>query len=230
MDRLHFDDLLIAWPLLLKGLYFTLGLGLAGFVYGLLGGTVLALLRSENKGIFGKLATLYTELMRGIPLILFLVFVHYGLLPMLFHRSDFVVSSLVAFGLFESAYLGEIIRSGLRAVSRTERESAISMGMTVRQRLQYVILPLAFQRMTPALIGQFITIIKDTSLASIIGVIELTRSGEIIYEQTFHDFEILTAMALIYFVICFSLARFSKRFESPEYLTENLMARSLQAG
>lgn len=230
MGELHFEDILTGWPLLSKGLLYTLVLGLVSFAGGLAGGTVLGLLREENRGPAGRLAACYIELMRGIPLILFLVFIHYGLMPLVFRHSNFLTSSLLAFILFESAYIGEIIRSGLKAVSRPEREAAVSLGMTYPQRLWHVILPLAYSRMMPALIGQFITLIKDTSLASIVGVVELTRAGEIIYEQTFHDFEILLFVATVYYLICFTLARLGKRFETPEARMENLMARSMQAG
>lgn len=230
MGELHFEDILTGWPLLSKGLLYTLVLGLVSFAGGLLGGTLLGLLREENKGVPGRLAAFYIEVMRGIPLILLLVFIHYGLMPLLFRHSNFLTSSILAFILFESAYIGEIIRSGLKAVSRPEREAAISLGMNYPKQLVHVILPLAYSRMMPALIGQFITLIKDTSLASIVGVVELTRAGEIIYEQTYHDLEILLFVALVYFVICFTLARFSKRFETGDAPAQTLLARSIQAG
>jgi His/Glu/Gln/Arg/opine family amino acid ABC transporter permease subunit len=224
---LHFEDVWLGLPLMAKGFLFTALLALAAFTGALLLGTLLAVLREEIKGWPGRAAGLYIEFLRGIPLILFLVFIHYGLLPMLFGRSDFLGSSLLAFFLFESAYVGEIIRGGLRSVSRTERESAKSLGLTALQQQIYVILPLAFQRMMPALAGQFVSLIKDTSLASIVGVIELTRAGEIIYEQRFHDFEILLFQALVYFMACYGIARFSRRFEPPEHRAETILSQTL---
>jgi His/Glu/Gln/Arg/opine family amino acid ABC transporter permease subunit len=224
---LHFEDIWVGLPLMAKGFLFTMLLAAVGFTGALLLGTILGVLREEKKGWPGRMAGLYIEFLRGIPLILFLVFIHYGLMPMVFGRSDFLGSSLLAFFLFESAYVGEIIRGGLRSVTRTERESAKSLGLTECQQLRHVILPLAFQRMMPALAGQFVSLIKDTSLASIVGVIELTRAGEIIYEQRFHDFEILVFQAVVYFLVCSSIARFSRRFEPAEHRAESILSQAL---
>lgn len=209
----HYQDILHGLPLLVRGLGYTVLISVVSFVAAMGLGSLLGLLREESRGLPAWLATSYIELLRGIPLILFLVFIHYGLMPALFGGSDFLTSSLLAFILFESAYIGEIIRSGLKSVTPAEREAAKSLGLSYTQQLRLVILPLTYSRMTPTLIGQFISLIKDTSLASIVGVIELTRAGEIIYEQTFHDFEILSFQATVYFVLCYSLSRFSRRFE-----------------
>lgn len=223
----HFEDILIGLPLMAKGFAFTMLLAVTGFALALPLGTMLGLLREERKGWPGHLAAFYIEFLRGLPLILFLVFIHYGLMPMLFGYSDFLLSSLIAFVLFESAYLGEIIRGGLRAVTRSEREAARSLGLNDRQQLAHVILPLAIRRMMPALAGQFVSFIKDTSLASIVGVIELTRAGEIVYEQRFHDFEILVFQALVYLAVCYGASRFSRRFEPPESQAENILSRTM---
>lgn len=223
----HVEDIVNGWPLLSKGILYTLGLSIASYGLALPLGTLLGYARGELQGWVGRLVGFYIELLRGVPLILFLVFVHYGLMPLLFGQSNFIVSSLIAFVLFEAAYLGEIVRGGLRAVNQTEREAAKSLGLSDWQQLRYVVLPLAFSRMTPALVGQFISLLKDTSLASIVGVIELTRAGEIIYEQTFHDFEILLFQALVYFLLCFAIARIGRRFEAPNRRAENIMARAI---
>ncbi len=222
----HFEDILMGLPLLAKGLLYTLGLSLGSFAFALVFGTALGVLRGENQGWAGRVAALYIEFLRGIPLILFLVFVHYALMPMLFGFSNFLLSSLLAFVLFESAYVGEIIRSGLRSVTQTEREAAKSLGLSEWQQLRYVVLPLAFGRMMPALVGQFVSLIKDTSLASIVGVVELTRAGEIIYEQRFHDFEILLFQVLVYFVVCFAVSCVGRRFELSDRRSENTLMRA----
>ena len=223
----HFEDIVLGLPLLGKGLLHTVTLALISFSAALTLGTGLGLLRGEFGGWPGKLAALYIEFLRGIPLILFLIFIHYGLLPLLFGGSDFLASSLIAFILFEAAYIGEIIRGGLRAVTPAEREAAQCIGLTRGQQLRHVVLPLAFQRMAPALAGQFVSLLKDTSLAAIVGVVELTRAGEIIYEQRFHDFEILLFQALIYFLLCLGISLYSRRFESQERRPQNILARTI---
>jgi polar amino acid transport system permease protein len=225
--QFRWEDIRVGLPLLSKGLAYTIGLSLASFVPALVFGTALGWLREEVKGLPGMMAALYIEFLRGIPLILLLVFIHYGLLPMLFGPGSFMVSALLALVLFESACIGEIMRSGFRTVRPAEREAAKSLGLNEAQQLRFVVLPMAFRRMTPALVGQFVSLIKDTSLASIVGVIELTRAGEIISEQRFHDFEILAFVAVVYFVVCFSLSHFSRRFESIGKPAETILARSL---
>jgi polar amino acid transport system permease protein len=223
----HWEDIIHGLPLLSKGLLFTVFLSVTSFIAALIGGTVLGILREEVRGWVGKLAAGYIEFIRGIPLILFLIFVHYGLLPLLFGGSNFIVSSLLTFVLFESAYIGEIVRGGLRSVTQAERESAECLGLSRWQQRRYIVLPLAYRRMSPALVGQFVSLLKDTSLAATVGVVELTRAGEIIYEQTFHDFEILLFQAIIYFALCFSISLLGRRLEPPERRPQNILARAI---
>ncbi|MDX2085341.1 MAG: amino acid ABC transporter permease [Candidatus Melainabacteria bacterium] len=221
--------LLEALPMLLQGLGVTLGLALSALLGGLLLGIPLGIARHEGPRWLRLPVSLYVESIRSVPLILFLVFIHYGLLPLLGYRPNFMVSSLLAFILFEAAYLAEIIRGGLRAIRPTERDAAKSLGLSWRQQMQYVCLPLAVRRTLPTLVGQGISLLKDTSLASIVGVIELTRAGEIIYEQTFQDFEILCLQGLIYFLLCYGLSQACKRWENNTFQQENTLLQSSQA-
>lgn len=223
----HFEDIVTGFPLLAKGIIYTVFLSITSFTLALLFGTGLGLLREEIRGWPGKLAALYIEFLRGIPLVLFLVFIHYGLLPLIMGGSNFIVSSLLAFILFESAYIGEIIRGGLRSVTKAERESAQCLGLSRIQQLRYILLPLTYRRMSPALVGQFVSLVKDTSLAATVGVVELTRAGEIIYEQTFHNFEILLFQAMVYFALCASISILGKRLEPPDRQPQNILSRAI---
>ncbi|WP_373531074.1 amino acid ABC transporter permease [Vampirovibrio sp.] len=223
----HWQDIWVGRSLLAQGLLYTVLLSVSSFTIAFILGTVLGLLRAEIKGWPGRLAALYIEFLRGIPLILFLIFIHYGLMPLVLGRSNFLLSSWLTFVLFEAAYVGEIIRGGLRSVSLAEREAAISLGLSRWQQIREVLLPLTMARMAPALVGQFVSLIKDTSLAAVVGVIELTRAGEIIYEQRFHDLEILLFQALVYFALCFSVSLLGRRFESPTRKAENVLARTI---
>jgi len=204
----------------MKGLEMTFLLALCSVAGSLALGTFLGITRYLKIPIFSLVVTAYIESVRSIPLILFLFFIHFGFLPYVIGaQSSFFTSSCLALIVFTSAYVAEIIRGGLGSIEKEHIDAATSLGLTQRQRLQYIILPIAFQRMMPALVSQFIALIKDTSLASTIGLIELTRAGEIIYEKTYHEFEVLIFIAFIYFVICFSLSRFSKILEAKPYLT-----------
>lgn len=190
-------------------------------------GTILGLMRHENPMQAGKVATLYIEALRSIPLVLFLFFMHFGILPALGIKPNTITSSLAALCLFESAYFAEIIRGGLRAIHLEEREAAISLGLNYFQRIFFIFLPLAYQRSIPALINQVISLVKDTSLASIVGLIEFTRAGQLIYERNYRNLEIILIQALTYFIICYTLSKLSHRFETAMQPQETLELEAL---
>lgn len=216
---MHWIDIPENFNFLMQGLLVTLKLALISVSGSLILGIILGVLRYSRIFLISWLAVAYIESVRSIPLILFIVFIHFGALPYLTGApSSFFDSSCIAFIIFTSAYIAEIIRSGLNSVEKGHIDAAKSLGLSRRQRLSYIILPLAVSRMTPALVSQFISLIKDTSLASTIGLIELTRSGEIIYERTFHEFEILIFIAFVYFVICFGLSKLSRLWEAKPYM------------
>lgn len=216
---MHWMDIPENFGFLMKGLLITLKLALISTSGSLILGTILGVLRHSRIFLISWLAAAYIESVRSIPLILFIVFIHFGVLPGLTGEpSSFFDSACVALIIFNSAYIAEIIRSGLNSVEKGHIDAAKSLGLNRMQRLTYIILPLAVSRMTPALVSQFISLIKDTSLASTIGLIELTRAGEIIYERTYHEAEILIFIAFVYFVICFGLSKLSILFETKPYM------------
>ncbi len=201
--------------LLLKGLGLTLGLFLGVIPFGLLIGSLLAIIRVVNPFGLGGIASLWIELFRSVPLVLFLFFTHYGLFPALGQQPDIIVSCFLTFCVFEGAYFAEIFRGGILSVRDTEKDVAISLGLNAIQQWTLIYLPLAFQRSVPALVNQSVTLLKDTSLASIVGVVEFSRSGEMVYERTYEYFEILTLQAMVYFGLCLGLSRLAKRWEQP---------------
>lgn len=216
---MHWFDIIENFDYLMMGLGVTIKLAFISISGSLIFGTVLGVLRHVKIAIISQLAAAFIELTRSIPLILFIVFIHFGLLPYFLGTSaSFFQSSYIALIIFTSAYVAEIVRSGLKSIERGHIDAAKSLGLNYFQRLIYIYLPLALTRMTPALASQFISLIKDTSLASTIGLIELTRAGEIIYERTYREFEVLVFIAVIYFVICYSLSVLSRKLESKPYL------------
>lgn len=216
---MHWFDIIENFDYLMMGLGVTIKLAFISILGSLIFGTTLGVIRHVKIIIISQLAAAFIELTRSIPLILFIVFIHFGLLPYFLGTSaSFFQSSYIALIIFTSAYVAEIVRGGLKSIERGHIDAAKSLGLNYFQRLIYIYLPLALTRMTPALVSQFISLIKDTSLASTIGLIELTRAGEIIYERTYREFEILVFIALIYFLICFSLSVLSRKLESKPYL------------
>ena len=211
---MHLNDIIDNFDFLMKGLGMTLLLASVTIIGSSFFGIILGVARHSKTPVISWIATGYIEFIRSIPLILFIVFVHFGLLPGILHiQPTFFLSAAVAMILFTSAYIAEIVRGGLKSIEKGHIEAARSLGLNYFQMMTHVILPLALSRMTPALVSQFISLIKDTSLASIIGLIELTRAGEIVYGRTFHEFEILMFIAFTYFIICYSLSILSKKLE-----------------
>ena len=216
---MHWIDIAENFNFLMIGLAVTLKLAIISIFGSLIIGIIFGITRYSKFFPFNILAALYIEVVRSIPLILFIIFIHFGLLPYGFGiNASFFESSCLALTLFTSAYVAEIIRGGLKSIESGHIDAAKSLGLNYFQRLFYIILPLAITRMMPALVSQLISLIKDTSLASTIGLIELTRSGEIIYDRTYHEFEILVFIALIYFSICYTLSVVSRKLESMPFM------------
>ncbi|MGD9581474.1 MAG: amino acid ABC transporter permease [Vampirovibrionia bacterium] len=214
---MHINDIFDNFDFLMKGLFMTLQLAFITIIGSSITGIILGTIRHSKVPVLSWIAIAYIEFVRSIPLILFIIFVHFGLLPNILHiHPTFFLSAAVAMIIFTAAYIAEIVRGGLKSIERGHIEAAKSLGLNYFQMMFYVILPLALSRMMPALVSQFIALIKDTSLASIIGLIELTRAGEIIYGRTFHEFEILIFIAMVYFIICYSLSLLSRKLESTQ--------------
>ena len=216
------QDIIQNFDFLMKGLTVTIILGVMSAVTSLVLGSILGLIR-YSKTPFSIIATIFIEITRSIPLVLYIVFIYLTFSPflsMINVYNDDIFGSLEfqsaykALSLFTSAYIAEIVRSGLKSIEKELIQGAKALGLNTCQRIIYIILPCAIARMMPALVSQFITLIKDTSLASIIGLIEFTRSGEIIYERTYNEAQILAFIAFVYFIICYSISQFSRKLET----------------
>ncbi len=219
---MHWEVIADNFDFLMKGLVTTFKLAFLSIIGSLVLGTLLGITRYLRIPFFSLAAAAYIEFVRSIPLILFIFFIHFGFLPyILGAQSSFFASSCLTLVIFTSAYVAEIIRGGLDSIEKEHIDAAVSLGLSKLQRLRYIILPIAVQRMMPAIVSQFIALIKDTSLASTIGLIELTRSGEIIYERTYHEFEVLVFIAFVYFLVCFSLSRLSRLLEARHYIVSD---------
>jgi len=201
------------WPVLLSGFVNTLKLAVlaigASFVLGVLAGA----LRLSRSPYLHYPAVLYIEIIRGVPLIM-VIFWFYFLAPILAGRPlDNFTSALIAFIVFEAAYLAEIVRAGIQSVPLGQVQAAISTGLTHRQAMGHVILPQAIRNMIPALVTRFIVLFMDTSLAYIIGYRELTRVARIIAEREFRAFEVYTFIAIVYFVCTYAMSLLAGRLE-----------------
>ena len=222
------------WAVIISNAKFLLVQGLMGFgVYGggtlrlaipaiLLGfvvGIILGLARLANRPWIHYPAVLYIELIRGIPLVI-VIFWFWFLVPVFIGRPvpEYWVA-LTAFVIFEGAYIGEIIRAGIQSVPRGQVDAATAGGLNYIQTMVHVVLPQAIRNMLPSLVTQFIVLFKDTSLASIIGMMDLTKAAQTVSERELRPFEMYIFIAVVYWAFTYSMSRFSRWLEihmSPE--------------
>lgn len=184
---------------LMMGLWTTLWLSAVSSVFALLLGLITGLARiSENVTLRG-LAMIYVECIRGTPLLV-QIFLAYFFLGTVFDLSR-NVCGIGALALFAGAYVAEIVRAGIQAIPKGQTEAARSLGMNAFQTMAEVILPQAFKKILPPLSGQFISLIKDSSLVSVIAITDLTKSGREIITSTFATFEVWLVVAAMYLLV-----------------------------
>ncbi|MDE1548475.1 amino acid ABC transporter permease [Jeotgalibaca caeni] len=198
---------------LLEGLFLTLQVALVSGVLSFLIGAVLGLLRYLQLPVFSKIVGGLIDVIRNLPLLLIIFFTYFAL-PQIGVRLSIFWSSVAALTIFESAMLSEIIRGGLNSIPKGQTEAGLSTGLTYGQTLWYIIIPQALRAMVPPIVSQLVSLIKDTSLATIITLPELTHHTRIVYGQdTNYVIPMFLLMAFFYWVVCYSLSRFSQRLE-----------------
>jgi polar amino acid transport system permease protein len=184
---------------LLVGLWNTLWISAAASIFGMIIGLVTGLSRVSNNPTLRTLSITYIELIRGTPLLV-QIFIFYFFLGTVLDISR-IVAGISALAIFAGAYVAEIIRAGIQSIPKGQMEAARSLGMNVPQAMIHIILPQAFKRTLPPLAGQFISLIKDSSLVSIIAITDLTKSGREVITSTFATFEIWFVVAFLYLML-----------------------------
>lgn len=190
---------------LMQGLKWTVALTLIGFIGGGIFGLCVALARTAESPIGQRITAGYIAVFQGTPLLMQLFVVYYGV-GLVGLDIDAWIAVAIAFTLHASAFLGEIWRGGIQAVSKGQTEAAKALGLHYVSRMKDVILPQAFKISLPATIGFMVQLIKGTSLAAIVGFVELSRAGQIVSNQTFKPLTVFAIVGLIYFLICWPLS------------------------
>jgi polar amino acid transport system permease protein len=190
---------------LLKGVWTTLWISAVASVFGMIIGLAVGLCRIAQNITLRQLSIIYIELIRGTPLLV-QIFIAYFFVGTVFN-IDRIVAGIAALAIFAGAYVAEIIRAGIQSIPRGQAEAARSLGMNTTQSMIHIILPQAFKRTLPPLAGQFISLIKDSSLLSIIAITELSKSGREVITSTFATFEIWFLVALLYLIMTLSLSQ-----------------------
>lgn len=198
----------------LGGIALTLYLAAVSGVLSFIGGLVLGLLSLSRRRWLRYPVEVFIQLVRGMPLLMVIFWLYFLLPAALGHPVAENWTVIAALTVFTSAYLSQIVRAGISAVPAGQREAAISNGLSSRQAMVYVILPQALRNMIPSFVNQFVSLIKDTSLAFIVGVAELTHIATQVNNRTLvHPAEIFLFVAAVYFVICYALTAYSRYLE-----------------
>lgn len=191
----------------------TLRLAVPAIVLGFLLGIVVGVGRLAQNRAVRLVAAAYVEFFRGVPLVM-VIFWFWFIVPNLLQVSvpEYGVA-LAAFVVFQAAYLGEIVRAGIQSVPRGQVEAAAATGLSRSLTLGHVVLPQALRNMIPALVTQFIVLLKDTSLASIIGYIDLTKAAQIVNNREIRPFELYLFIAVIYWCCSYAMSRYAQHLE-----------------
>lgn len=196
-----------------QGLMWTLALTAIGFTGGILFGFLVALARVSPIRWISALAAGWIAVFQGTPLLMQLFVVYFGL-PLLGLSPPAWGAVAVALTAHASAFLGEIWRGAIQAVPKGQSEAAHALSLDYRARMRDVILPQAMRLSLPATIGFLVQLLKGTSLAAIVGFIELTRAGQIVSNQTFRPLLVFGIVGLVYFALCWPLSLWGRRIES----------------
>ncbi len=193
------------------GLWITLKLSALSLVFALVLGLIAGLGRVSQNPAAHNLATSYVEIIRGTPLLV-QIFIFYFFIGTVLSLSAFT-AGVAALSVFTGAYVAEIVRAGIEAVPKGQSEAARSLGMSGAQSMRHVILPQAFKKVLPPLAGQFINLIKDSSLVSVMALTDLTKAGREVVSSTFSPFEVWFTVAAMYLVLTGSLSLLVRRME-----------------
>ena len=191
----------------------TLRLAIPAMVLGFGLGIFIGLARLARAPWVRLPATMYVEFFRGVPLVMVIFWIWF-IIPQLLRLPipEYGVA-LTAFVIFEAAYFGEIVRAGVQSVPRGQVEASTALGMTATRTMVWVVLPQALRNMVPALVTQMIVLFKDTSLASIIGYVDLTKAAQIVNNREIKPFELYLFIAVVYWVCTYSMSVMARRFE-----------------
>jgi arginine/lysine/histidine transport system permease protein len=197
-----------------EGLFNTITMAIFACIIGVIIGLILALINDYNKEtgklkIANKIGNLYITIIRGTPVLLQLMIIYYVIFKSV--DTNIILIGILAFGLNSGAYVSQIIKTGLISISAGQREAGKSLGLSYGQITRYIIMPQAIRNIKPALGNEFITLLKETSVAGYIGIVELTKASDIIASRTYDYFFPLIITSLIYLTLTVCLSKLINR-------------------
>ncbi|WP_346888771.1 amino acid ABC transporter permease [Clostridium sp. UBA1056] len=211
MSNLSFKFIEKYYPVFLEGIQWTLIVAILSVIFGVILGTLLCFMKRSKVSVLKipipkVIASVYIEFIRGTPLLLQIFIVYFGTTSFGLKLTP-VVACVIALSINSGAYVAEIIRSGIDAIDKGQLEAARSLGMNQRMAMQHIILPQAIRNILPAIGNEFVAIIKESSMASAIGVAEITYGAKLVTGATYRSFEPLIVAAICYFILTFTLGR-----------------------
>ena len=216
----NFDLVVNSFPLLLLGAGVTIKITAMSVAVGVIIGLFVGIARICRVRPLEWLAAVYVDFFRGTPLLVQIFLVYFALPVITGQRIDPYIAAIGACGINSGAYVAEIFRAGIQSIDEGQMEAGRSLGMTWGQTMRYIIVPQAFKRVIPPLGNEFIALLKDSSLVSVIGFEELTRRGQLIIAKTYGSLEIWISVAIVYLVMTLTISRFvaylEKRFATDD--------------
>ena len=206
--QFNFDLVVNSFPLLLVGAGVTIKITALSVALGVVIGLFVGIARISRIKILRVLAAIYVDFFRGTPLLVQIFLVYFALPVITGQRVDPFVAAIGSCGINSGAYVAEIFRAGIQSIDKGQMEAGRSLGMTWVQTMRYIIVPQAFKRVIPPLGNEFIALLKDSSLVSVIGFEELTRRGQRIIAKTYGSLEIWISVAVIYLAMTLTISRF----------------------
>ena len=211
--KFEFDVVWRNLGFLLSGVEVTLLVTVAALSSGMVLGLLIALARMSSRRWLQVPAIAYIELFRNTPALIQLMWVYYCLPILTGLEMNAATSATLALAVNGAAYIAEIIRGGIQSIDRGQVEAARTLGMSYPQTMRKIVLPQAFRRMIPPFVNESVSILKFSSLVSVLGVADLTYQATVLSTTSFRPIEIFTFIALVYLVLCSALSYFARRLE-----------------
>jgi len=196
---------------LMIGFMLTVKISIIAIIFAIVLGTVVGIARLSSEPVTRAISITFVELVRNTPLLVQIYIIYFFVGSML--RLSALTAGTAALAIFEGAYVGEIVRAGIQSIHKGQMEAARSLGMSYGKAMRYIILPQAFKRIIPPLAGQFISLIKDSSLVSVIALADLMFQGQQAVARTYYAFEIYFTVAALYLVMTFALSMATQYIE-----------------
>lgn len=216
----YFEKLMASLPMFYKGLGMTIAVSMLSLLGGTVIGVITGVLRSRSRTIVAKLLSLYVDIMRGTPFLV-QVFIVFFILPELGLQLEAFSAAVLSLTVYSGAYICEIVSAAIQAVPPGQYEACRSLGHNYRQTMWLVILPQAVRMALPALVGQYVLLIKDSSIVSVIGLTDVTRVGWLTVQRIPEGIMVFGLVGLFYFAVCYPLILLSNALEK-RYSTGDL--------